>query len=59
MSFKYKWDINEYNFNPSSVSFTADDKALQGVLEDCCWEVDFSSGKAATSGYVRPSESLK
>ena len=35
MVFKYKWDINEYNFTPSSVSFTADDKALQGVLEDC------------------------
>ena len=34
-------------------------QATQGVLEDCCWEVDFSSGKAATSGYVRPSESLK
>ncbi len=35
MSFKYKWDINEYDFSASSVSFTAEDKALQGVLEDC------------------------
>ena len=31
----YKWDLNQYKFEDSFVNFTADDKDLQGVFDDC------------------------
>ena len=51
---KHPLSVNTYN-----LLFSNCRQAAQGVLEDCCWEVDFSSGKVAISGYVRPLESLK
>lgn len=31
----YKWDLNQYKFDDASVSFTSEDKDLQGVFDDC------------------------
>ena len=47
---KHPLSVNTYNLLFSNCC-----QAAQGVLEDCCWEVDFSSEKVAISGYVRPS----
>ncbi|MBP3303141.1 MAG: RHS repeat-associated core domain-containing protein, partial [Opitutales bacterium] len=45
--------------NTYNLLFSNCRQAAQDVLTDCCWEVDFSSGKVAIPGYVKPSKSLK
>ena len=51
---KHPFSVNTYN-----LLFSNCRQAAQDVLKDCCLEVDFSSGKVAISGYVKPSKSLE